>query len=182
MRDSSTNNSSGYDSNMITTNRHDQVGDHHHHHHHQEYNKFIPPDHGVSGISGEREYNNAINDQQQQSNNQNNPSSPTSIQTKRPSSSQEKQIAVPEEEEEIDVIPPSPPPAPPSGLTVALARLSDLTSQIEFQYAKYVQMTKEHHIIKAKIEMLKELPVGIDAIREDLDKLEEEENAKKKSA
>ena len=124
--------------------------------------------------SGEREYN---THDYHQSNNPNDFHQPTSS---TQASSPQQQQPPPDDviEEEVDVVPPSPPPAPPSGLAVALTRLSDLTSQIEFQYAKYLQMTKEHHIIKAKIETLKDLPVGIDAIREDLDKLEEEEKAK----
>jgi hypothetical protein len=77
----------------------------------------------------------------------------------------------PQREEEVDVVPPSPPAAAPSGLAVALARLSDLTAQMEFQYAKHLQLTRDHEIVKTKISTLKELPVGMDAFKDDLDKL-----------
>lgn len=42
---------------------------------------------------------------------------------------------------------------------------------MEFQYAKHLQLTRDHEVVKAKIETLKELPIGIDAFREDLDEL-----------
>lgn len=48
-------------------------------------------------------------------------------------------------------------------------RLSDANAEMEFQYAKHLLLTKEHEIIKAKIERLKELPVGVDAFKEELD-------------
>jgi hypothetical protein len=35
-------------------------------------------------------------------------------------------------------------------------------------------LTKEHEIIKAKIARLRELPVGVDAFKDDLDKLMKE--------
>ena len=148
--------SSGYDNMMNNNDQNDQ-----------EYNKYMPD-------NSEREYNTHDYHQGNHLNNFQQPTSSVQV------SSPQQQQPPPEEviEEEVDVVPPSPPPAPPSGLAVALTRLSDLTSQIEFQYAKYLQMTKKHYIIKAKIETLKDLPVGIDAIREDLDKLEEEEKAK----
>merc|ERR1712238_608342 len=73
------------------------------------------------------------------------------------------------------VIPPSPPPGPPSALTVAMTRLSDLTAQMEYQYTKHLQLTKKHKLIQAKISLLKRLPIGLDAIRDDLEKLANEE-------
>ena len=75
------------------------------------------------------------------------------------------------EDEKVDIVPPSPPASQPSGLAQALARLSDANAEMEFQYAKHLQLTKEHEIIKAKIERLKELPVGVDAFKDDLDAL-----------
>ncbi len=81
----------------------------------------------------------------------------------------------PPQEPEADVLPPSPPPGDPSKLAVALAGLADLTARIEFQYARHLLMGKEHRIIKAKIETLKNLPVGIEAVREDLKQMEEME-------
>ena len=77
----------------------------------------------------------------------------------------------PPPEKAVNVVPPSPPAAPPSGLALAQARLSHLTAQMEFQYAKHLQLSTEHDIIKAKISTLKDLPVGMDAFREDLEKL-----------
>ena len=68
-----------------------------------------------------------------------------------------------------------PPPGEPSKLAVALASLTDLTARIEFQYARHLLMGKEHEIIKAKIETLKSLPVGIEAVREDLKQMEQED-------
>eukprot|EP01083_Nonionella_stella_P038474 104691_1 len=94
----------------------------------------------------------------------------TSTSTSNDNNTSKRSETPPPQEEEVNVIPPSPPAAPPSGLAVALARLSDLTAQIEFQYAKHLQMQKEHEIIRAKIETLEKLPVGIDAVREDLEK------------
>jgi len=77
----------------------------------------------------------------------------------------------PKPQEPVHVVPPSPPPAPPSNLAIEIARLTDLTAQMEFQYAKHIQCSIEHEMIKTKIATLKELPVGIDAFREDLDML-----------
>lgn len=79
----------------------------------------------------------------------------------------------------VDVVPLSPPTAPPSALALAMARLTDLTAQMEFQYAKHLQLSREHEIIKIKLSVLQGLPVGTDAFRDDLQKLtaeKEEEN------
>jgi len=76
-----------------------------------------------------------------------------------------------EREEVVDVVPPSPPAAAPSALSLAMARLADLNETMEFQYARHQQLTIEHECIKVKIETLRELPVGMDAFKEDLDKL-----------
>jgi hypothetical protein len=51
-----------------------------------------------------------------------------------------------------------------------MARLADLNETMEFQYARHQQLTTEHECIKIKVETLKELPVGMDAFKEDLDK------------
>ena len=74
--------------------------------------------------------------------------------------------------------PQSPPPGPPSGVTLALVRLSDLTSQMEFAYAKQLKLQREHEVVKAKIRVLKGLPVGIDAYREELNALITEDHGK----
>lgn len=81
-----------------------------------------------------------------------------------------------------NLIPPSPPPGKPSGLSVAMARLSDLTAQMEYQYAKHIQLTREHEMIKAQISLLQELPQGFDAFKEDLEKLELEKKAQREAA
>mmetsp|Transcript_3151 Transcript_3151/g.4429 ORF Transcript_3151/g.4429 Transcript_3151/m.4429 type:complete len:940 (-) Transcript_3151:1126-3945(-) len=80
--------------------------------------------------------------------------------------------------EKLINIPPSPPPAEPSGLALAIARLSDLSAQMEFQYAKHLLLSNEHEIIKAKISVLKDLPVGMDALRDDLDRMQKESGCK----
>jgi hypothetical protein len=72
-------------------------------------------------------------------------------------------------EEAIDVVPPSPPPGPPSALALARARLSDLNETMEFHYARHLQITKEHEIIKVKVETLKQLSIGMEAFQDDLD-------------
>jgi hypothetical protein len=84
----------------------------------------------------------------------------------------------PKPQEPVHVVPPSPPPAPPSNLAVEIARLTDLTAQMEFQYAKHLQCSIDHEIIKTKIATLKELPIGIDAFREDLDRLNSDLSSK----
>lgn len=71
------------------------------------------------------------------------------------------------------------PVAPPSALALALARLADLNSQMEFAYAKHLLLVRKHEIAKARIRVLKDLPVGIDACRDDLDKMISEESEKK---
>jgi hypothetical protein len=87
----------------------------------------------------------------------------------------------PKPQEPVHVVPPSPPAAPPSNLAVEIARLTDLTAQMEFQYAKHLQCSIEHEIIKSKIATLKELPIGIDAFREDLDRLNSDLSSKETS-
>jgi len=65
--------------------------------------------------------------------------------------------------------PPSPAAGPPSGIAIALSRLVDLQSQMEYQYTKYLLLCKEHEICKVKVDVIKNLPVGLDAIRDDLE-------------
>lgn len=71
-------------------------------------------------------------------------------------------------DESIHVVPPSPPPGPPSALALARARLSDLNETMEFHYARHLQMTKEHEMIKIKVETLKTLAIGMEAFQDDL--------------
>jgi hypothetical protein len=74
-------------------------------------------------------------------------------------------------EPQVSVVtrPISPVAAPPSGLAVALSRLADLQSQMEYQYAKYLILCKEHEICKVKLHVIKTLPIGFDAFREELE-------------
>jgi len=78
-------------------------------------------------------------------------------------------------EKVVNVVPLSPPAAPPSALALAMARLTDLAAQMEFQHAKYLQLSRDHESMKAKLSVLQDLPVGTDAFREDLERLIAEE-------
>jgi len=70
----------------------------------------------------------------------------------------------------------SPPPEPlePSGRVLALTRLMDLEAQMEYAFAKHMQLVAGQKLFRAQYEVLEKAPVGIDAIQEDLDKLLEE--------
>lgn len=70
-----------------------------------------------------------------------------------------------------NVVPPSPPPSPspPSGVFVATTRLVELQSQMEFSYAKYLKLLLEHEQLKAQYQVLETLPVGLDAIKDELE-------------
>jgi len=125
----------------------------HHHHHHR---------HSLGGSNAQ---NNVAIDHDNQ---HHKPSSTLSSQKTTP---RRDLTPTKQREEVVNVVPPSPPASKPSGLAVELARLSDLTAQMEFQYAKHLQLTKEHEIVKAKVEVLKELPIGFDAFRADLENL-----------
>ena len=69
--------------------------------------------------------------------------------------------------------PPTPPSpvGPPSGLMVALARLADLESQLDFALAKHSQVVRERELIQEQTKHLEELPIGVEAFEEDLAKL-----------
>lgn len=67
---------------------------------------------------------------------------------------------------------PPPPTASPSNLALAMTRYSDLTATMEFQYAKYLQLTMEHEIRQVNVEVLKELPIGREAFQDELDSFE----------
>jgi len=70
-----------------------------------------------------------------------------------------------------DVIPPSPPPEPaePSAFTVAISRMVDLESQLDFAYAKHLQLVRQTQLLKAQVETLQDLPVGREAFQDDID-------------
>lgn len=90
-------------------------------------------------------------------------------------------VGTPPGDKKNAVIPSSPPPGSPSGLTRALVRLADLEAQMEYAYAKHMQVCQEHEIVKEKIEVLEKLPVGYDAFKDDLEKLIAQEGEKKKA-
>ena len=67
---------------------------------------------------------------------------------------------------------PSPPPVvKPSGVMVALTRLADLEAQLEFAFAKHMQLVKKQKELDLQTKVLTKLPVGIKAFKEDLDAL-----------
>jgi hypothetical protein len=70
-------------------------------------------------------------------------------------------------------VPPSPPPEPsePSGYVVALTRLFDLEAQMEFAFAKHMQLMAKQKKLRAQTEVLQNLPVGIEALTDELEKL-----------
>ena len=76
------------------------------------------------------------------------------------------------------VITPPPSPGPPSGLTVALARLADLEAQMEFAHAKHLMLAKRHKMIEAQYHHLEGLPVGVDAFEEEFKALIEQDTVK----
>jgi hypothetical protein len=73
--------------------------------------------------------------------------------------------------------PKRPEPAEPSGLVTALIRLADLEAQMEYEFAKHMQILNKHKELKAQYQLLESLPVGIDAIKDDLARLENKASA-----
>jgi len=66
---------------------------------------------------------------------------------------------------------PSPPPkGNPSGVMLALARLLELEASMEYAYAKHMLLVKRQKELGEQYKVLETLPVGIDAIKEDLQK------------
>ena len=63
---------------------------------------------------------------------------------------------------------PPPSPGPPSALTVALIRLADLESEVEFAYAKHIMLAKRHKVLLKQYEHLEGLPVGVEAFEDEL--------------
>ncbi|GKY93871.1 hypothetical protein MPSEU_000354000 [Mayamaea pseudoterrestris] len=61
-----------------------------------------------------------------------------------------------------------PEPGQPSGRVLALTRLLDLETQMEFAYAKHMMLLRKQKLLRAQYDVLKDLPVGIDAIKDDL--------------
>jgi hypothetical protein len=54
---------------------------------------------------------------------------------------------------------------------VALARLADLESQLDFALAKHSQFVRERELIEEQTKHLEHLPIGVEAFEEDLAKL-----------
>lgn len=79
--------------------------------------------------------------------------------------------APPKPPEPEPIVPPA--PSKPSGLVLALTRMADLEAQMEYAYVKHMQLVKRQTDLKLQSEILKNLPVGIDAIKDDLEALEE---------
>lgn len=73
--------------------------------------------------------------------------------------------------------PEAPEPAEPSGYVTALIRLADLEAQMEYEFAKHMQLLTTHQELKAQYQVLENLPVGLDAIKEDLARLENKASA-----
>ena len=87
-----------------------------------------------------------------------------------------KQKAVPPKKKEpekpkLPSRPPSPAPAEPSSKLVAQVRLIDLRTQMEFRHAALLKLNRELEVIRAKRATLGKLHVGMDAFREEYDRL-----------
>jgi hypothetical protein len=68
-----------------------------------------------------------------------------------------------------------PPPGKPSGVMLALARLADLEAQMEYAYAKHMQLVNRQNELKLQVNVLSTLPVGIEAFKEELEVLNSDE-------
>jgi hypothetical protein len=66
--------------------------------------------------------------------------------------------------------PSTPPPEPsePSGKVLALTRLLDLETQMEYAFAKHLQLVRRQKLLRLQYKALENFPVGIDAIKDDL--------------
>jgi hypothetical protein len=58
---------------------------------------------------------------------------------------------------------------------VALTRLADLESQLDFALAKHTQLARQRELLEVQAEHLKTLPVGFEAFQDELVKLIEED-------
>jgi len=54
---------------------------------------------------------------------------------------------------------------------LALTRLIDLEAQMEYAFAKHMQLVVAQKVLRAQYDVLEKAPIGIDAFQEDLDKL-----------
>lgn len=66
---------------------------------------------------------------------------------------------------------PSPPPkGKPTGVMLVLARLIELEASMEYAYTKHMLLEKRRKEVEQQHKLLENLPVGIEAIKEDLEK------------
>ena len=83
-----------------------------------------------------------------------------------------KPVRVEPEEEKVPRPISPPPPGKPSGVVLALARLADLEAQMEYAYAKHMQLVKRQKELRSQAKVLETLPVGIEAFKEELEALD----------
>jgi len=151
-----------------------QEREHHHTHHlqrdqHHHYKEDTHRNYHQQQYNQQQEQNQNQQEQEREQKQEHNPAVNETIVSLEKSSSRCTESPTKEiNEEPVDIVPPSPPPAPPSALALARARLSDLNETMEFHYARHLQITKEHEIIQAKVETLKQLPIGVEAFQDDL--------------
>ena len=65
--------------------------------------------------------------------------------------------------------PPLPPKGKPTGAMLALARLLELEASMEYAYTKHMLLMKRQKELAEQYKVLETLPVGIDAIKDDLE-------------
>lgn len=70
------------------------------------------------------------------------------------------------EENEIVIVPP--PAGKPSGVMQALARFVELEAQMEYAFAKHMRLVNERSKLQAQVKVLSQLPVGLEALKEEL--------------
>jgi hypothetical protein len=64
---------------------------------------------------------------------------------------------------------PAPEPSAPTPYVLALTRLVDLEAQMEFAFAKHLQLMTAGKRLHVQTETLRDLPVGLECFKEDLD-------------
>eukprot|EP00977_Amphora_coffeiformis_P009051 scaffold2050_cov167-Amphora_coffeaeformis.AAC.5 len=64
--------------------------------------------------------------------------------------------------------PASPPPSEPSGLVLALTRLANMEEELNFAYARHMKLMAKQKKLRASYAKLENLPVGLEAIEDDL--------------
>ncbi|KAL7576369.1 hypothetical protein ACA910_018180 [Epithemia clementina (nom. ined.)] len=66
---------------------------------------------------------------------------------------------------------PPPEPSAPSSVVLALTRLADMEAEMEFAFAKHVLLKAKQRNLRAQFKLLEMLPIGIEAVQDDLDAL-----------